>query len=158
MAIPGGWGLRGGSWDTYHPSNEATPGFSPPASPGVSPPCPTLAGVSWAALDHGPALGLMQGTKPHSPSRRLAQVFSTSSRSQTLGFLERPPPPAWDAFPSYRLLAPGRWGTQACTALPRPRADELNTSPPHAPLGGLHPKPPLWSRIDFFARHVNCSL
>lgn len=96
--------------------------------------------------------------KPHPPSRELAQGFSTSSRSQTLGFLGCPPTPAWDAFPIYRLLAPGRWGPQVCITLPWPRADELNTSPPHALLGCSHLKPPLWSQIDFFARHVNCSL
>ena len=79
--------------------------------------CP-LAGVSWAASDRGPALGVMQEMKPHPPSQKLAQGFSASSRSQTLGFLGCPPPPTWDAFPIYRLLAPERWGHQACIALP----------------------------------------
>ena len=117
VAIPGGWGLRGGSWGSRRPSNEAAPGLSPPASPGMSLLCP-LAGVSWAASDRGPALGVMQEMKPHPPSQKLAQGCSARSRSQTLGFLGCPPPPTWDAFPIYRLLAPERWGHQACIALP----------------------------------------
>ena len=44
-----------------------------------------------------------------------------------------PPTPLLGCLPKLQAPCPGRWGPQACTALPRPRADELNASPPHSP-------------------------